>query len=322
MNIESIFSSPLKKINNVYILNEGEAGFKNQQQTNEAFTNKWDVYSKGDMKGQERLFDFQKKWYLTLYGFSSEDDLANYLKGKALILDTGCGLGYKTKWFAELAPGSTVLGIDYSDAVITAAERYKGSSNIIWVKGDIADTGILPSIIGYVSCDQVIMHTENPEKTFEELVRILKPECDFAVYVYAKKALPRELLDDHFRSKAKSISHESMMEFSKQLTDLGKMLSELNIKIDVPSIPLLEIKGGKIDLQRFIYWNFIKCFWSEEMGYSTSVITNYDWYSPSNAKRYSADEFMEMVNSNNLDEIYFHSEEACYSGRFRKKCVE
>lgn len=48
-----------------------------------------------------------------------------------------------------------------------------------------------------------------------------------------------------------------------------------------------------------IYWNFIKCFWNEELGYDTSVATNFDWYSPSNAKRYS-------------------EEEACYSGRFLK----
>lgn len=52
-----------------------------------------------------------------------------------------------------------------------------------------------------------------------------------------------------------------------------------------------------------------------------SVVTNYDWYSPSNTKRYSSTEFMDMVNSNNLEKGHFHSEEACYSGRFKKPCA-
>ena len=166
------------------------------------------------------------------------------------------------------------------------------------------------------------MHTERPEDTFRELVRILKPKCDFSVYVYAKKALPREPLDDYFRIKTKSISHEEMMEFSDQLTELGERLSSLKVSFDAPEIPLLGINGGEVDIQRFIYWNFIKCFWNEELGHATSVATNYDWYSPSNAKRYSEEEFMAMVASSNLDGIYFHTEEACHSGRFRKKSAE
>ena len=48
--------------------------------------------------------------------------------------------------------------------------------------------------------------------------------------------------------------------FCEQMTILGKTLSDLNIEIDVPEIPLLSIKGGKYDIQRFIYWNFYKMF--------------------------------------------------------------
>ena len=51
-----------------------------------------------------------------------------------------------------------------------------------------------------------------------------------------------------------------MWDFSEQMTILGKKLSDLNIEIDVPDIPFLSIKGGKYDIQRFIYWNFIKMF--------------------------------------------------------------
>ena len=78
------------------------------------------------------------------------------------------------------------------------------------------------------------------------------------------------------------------------------------------------IKAGEYDIQRFIYWNFIKCFFNEELGKETSIATNFDWYSPSNAKRFSESEFIEMINNNHLEIEYFHIEEACYSGRFKK----
>ena len=139
-----------------------------------------------------------------------------------------------------------------------------------------------------------------------------------ACYVYAVKALPRELLDEHFRSFTKQCTKEQLWEMAEQLTTLGKTLSDLKINIEVPEIPLLGIPGGTYDIQRFIYWNFIKCFWNQQFNWDTNVATNYDWYAPSNAKRYSEKEFKLWAVHNKLDITFFHKEEACYSGRFRK----
>ena len=136
--------------------------------------------------------------------------------------------------------------------------------------------------------------------------------------MYAKKALPRELLDEHFRIYCKDLSNNELWDMSKKLTDLGKTLSELDIKINVPDIPQMNIKGGEYDIQRFIYWNFIKCFWNEKLGLESSVSTNYDWYAPSNAERYTKDEFLSMISNCGLSTTYIHSEEACHSGRFEK----
>ena len=49
-----------------------------------------------------------------------------------------------------------------------------------------------------------------------------------------------------------------------------------------------------------------------------SDATNFDWYAPSNAKRYSKEEFINMIEENNLRIDHFHEEEACYSGKFIK----
>ncbi len=245
--------------------------------------------------------------------------MAKFLSTKKYIFDAGCGLGYKAKWFADLSPNSVVIGMDFSDACIIAAKNYKDTKNLYFIKGDIADVPFKDNSIDYVSCDQVIMHTEIPEYTFKELTRITKNNGgEFSCYVYAKKALPRELIDDYFRTETKNLSNEQLWEMSRQLTELGKTLSELKIELDIPDIPLLGIKGGKQDIQMFIYWNFLKCFWNEDLGYETSVATNFDWYSPSNAKRFSDEEYIKMIRDNNLSIEYFHREEACYSGRFIK----
>ena len=317
MNVKKIFKHSIAVEENMIFLDSVEnVQQKNQAQTQETFSEKWSQFEQGDKK--EEVYSFQKEWFLELYGFDSEESLKQFLSSKNTIIDTGCGLGYKAAWFAELAPHALVVGVDISEAATIAAKNYKHLSNLYFYQADIAKTGIKENRIDFTVCDQVIMHTEDPETTFAHLTSITSKEGVFACYVYRKKALPRELLDDYFRSATHNIPNEQLWEMSSQLTELGKRLSELKITFDSPDIPLLGIKGGKQDLQRFIYWNFLKCFWREDWGKDMSDATNFDWYAPSNAKRYSKEEFINMIEQNNLEIKHFHEEEACYSGRFEK----
>jgi SAM-dependent methyltransferase len=288
----------------------------NQKQTEEIFSDKWTQSHK--IEEIEKLYNFQFEWFLKLYGFSSENEFADYLSKKTLIIDAGCGLGYKSSWIAKLAPHAIVIGIDISEAIEIAALNYAHIPNLFFLRADIANTGIKNDIVEFVLCDQVIMHTEDPEKTFQHLSSITKTGCEFACYMYAKKALPRELIDDYFRTATHNITAEEMWKFSEQLTELGKRLTDLKVEIESPEITLLGIKPGKYDIQRFIYWNFLKCFWREDWGFELSRITNFDWYAPSNAKRYSKVEIENLCTDNCLEIGYFHEEEACYSGRFKK----
>jgi len=300
-----------------YAVATRDTGFAQQQQTNEAFSDKWESYDKSPEKSG--FFAMQKAWYLTLYGFVSEADLAAFLQRHPVIFDAGCGLGAKAAWFAELAPSSLVIGMDYSSAAAQAAAHYAHLPNLFFLRGDIADVPFTDGSVDYVSCDQVIMHTEFPDRTFAELTRITRAGGgEFACYFYAQKALPRELLDEHFRSRCKELSKDDLWAMSEQLAELGKRLSELNMRFECPDIPALGIKGGTYDVQRFLYWNFLKCYWNADLGRETSVMTNYDWYSPSNARRYSEQDVRALVAANGLSIGHFHSEEACYSGRFVK----
>ena len=298
-----------------FVLRTDASQHANQQHTNEAFSEKWQKYEQSDEK--ERLYQYQRDWYLQLYGFGTEAALADFLASKRVIFDAGCGLGYKAAWFARLAPHALVIGMDFSDAARQAAAAYRELDNLFFIQGDIAQTGLAAGSVDYTSCDQVIMHTEDPAATFAELARITAREGgEFACYFYAKKALPRELLDDHFRTACTTMDRAELWAMSEQLTELGRSLSALDVSFDCPDIPALGIKGGRVDVQRFLYWNFLKCFWNEQLGRETSVVTNFDWYSPSNAQRFSEAEVRAIVDANGMAERFFHAEEACYSGRF------
>jgi ubiquinone/menaquinone biosynthesis C-methylase UbiE len=315
-NIENlnILNQKLQLVDGVFI-NDLQTNDFNANQTNAAFSTKWSALEEND-KDDESWKNFQKKWYLKLYGFESENSLKDFLHDKSLIIDAGCGKGYKAAWFAKLSPNSTVLGVDFSTSVFEASKRYKNIENLFFVRSDIAKMPFFNGTADFISCDQVIHHTPDPPKTLKEFRRILKKDKFICNYVYAKKALPRELLDEHFRSASHDLTDEQLWSLSEKLTKLGKMLSELNLTLDFPEIKELGIRGGKQDLQRFIYWNFIKCFWNDEIGHEASVSGNFDWYAPSIAFRYSKEDFLAMSKDAGFKNIFLHHEEACYSGRF------
>ena len=312
--LESLFEKELSLVNGVHMAAEAGTS-ENELHTNEAFTEKWVVHDETDQETWQRI---QFDWYLRCYGFENEGQLADFLRGRRVILDAGCGPGYKAAWFARLNPDATVVAMDLSQSIFVAARTYADVPNLIFVKGDIASTPFRAGTFDLVSCDQVLHHTESPPRTVAEFARILAPEGVLNTYVYAKKALPRELLDEHFREYSKDLSAPELWELSDQLTSLGRTLSDLAIEVDIPDMPALGIKGGKMDLQRFIYWNFIKCYWNPEMGFDVSKTINFDWYAPSTAFRYTMDEFTQMLKGSGFAPDFLRSEEACHTGRFHK----
>ena len=229
------FDSPLITEGN-FAVRAGASTHQRQQQTNSVFSDKWEKYDTSSEK--ERLYEFQRKWYLALYGFESEDALAVHLRACNVIFDAGCGLGYKAAWFAGDSRRNRLLSEWISPTQRDwAAVAYADLPNLYFVQGDIAATGIANGAVDYASCDQVIMHTEDPERTFSELARITEPvRGQVACYFYAKKALPRELLDDYFRAQCQTMDRQQLWEMAEQLTDLGRQLSALDVKITAPDI--------------------------------------------------------------------------------------
>lgn len=62
----------------------------------------------------DELYKFQFEWFLSLYVFRSISILFDFLKDKNVIIDEGCGLGYKATLLTELAPHAIFIGLDIS----------------------------------------------------------------------------------------------------------------------------------------------------------------------------------------------------------------
>ena len=83
-------------------------------------------------------------------------------------------------------------------------------------------------------------------------------------------------------------------------------------------IPMLGIKAGKQDLQRFIYWNMFKCYWNDTMDWDANVITNFDWYHPLHAHRHTPEEVRGWCAAEGLAIEHFDEQESGISVRAKK----
>ena len=291
-----------------------------KKETQESFSKKWTTDSVKDYGiDTGPILEFHHKWYLQRYGWKNEEEFKKFLQKQKLILDAGCGVGRDVKWFAEHAKSGFVFGIDISESIDMARENLKGFDNIILVQGDITKPPFRKDFFDFISCDQVIHHTPKTEDTFKHLVKHIKKDGVFSTYTYKIKAPIREFADTFIREKTTKMNYDDCYEFSRKITLLGKALSELKSIVDIPEdIPLLGIKKGKIDVQRFIYWHIMKCFWNEDHGMEASIMTNFDWYHPKDAHRHSPEELKSWASELNLEILNFDECGAGLSIRIKK----
>jgi len=72
--------------------------------------------------------------------------------------------------------------------------------------------------------------------------------------------------------------------------------------VQIPTdIPLLDLKAGTEDVQRFFYWNVMKCFWNEDYDLVTNTVVNFDWYHPKYASRHTPQEVESWFKQHRLE---------------------
>lgn len=285
---------------------------KNQKQTQSTFNFKWS--DKKHTAESRHVKTKSYNWLIERY-FGSQQKFDNQISNfcNKSLLDAGCGNGHSASvLFGEHLNKMQYTGVDIAhDAIQTAQKRFKElelSGNFI---ADNIQTLKLDKQFDFIFSEGVIHHTSNPQETFANLVRHLKPDGKIMFYVYKKKAPVREFTDDYIREQIKNLPNEEAWEKLIPLTKIGKVLGDLNTEIEIDEdVELLKIPKGKYNLQRFFYWFFMKAYYDPNYSIEEMNHINFDWYRPLNCYRYEPDEIRNWLNDNKLIEERFIVEEA------------
>lgn len=281
-----------------------------ERQTSECFSYKWgrrETYESDAMR--QKAY----RWLVERY-FGTEEEKNNFInqsKGKR-ILDAGCGSGFSSSvLFGEDLNEIKYLGVDLSDSIHAAQERFQE----LGLHGDFIKKSITTMKLDHkfdiIFCEGVLHHTSNPLQSLRNLVSHLDRNGVIMFYVYRKKAVIREWVDDLIREKLKDLSNEKAWETLMALTKLGKVMGDLNIEIAVDEdIPLLEIPKGKYDLQRFLYWFFIKMYYDKNLSLEEMNHVNFDWYRPLICHRFQPEEIEAWLHELKLQKMRFVVEES------------
>ena len=284
---------------NRFPIDDGIPLFAEEAGSDETFAFKWSKI--GGSYGHEGETRRQRRqWYLDRFGYGTKDELLRFLEGK-VVLDAGCGSGVDSAMFAE--SGATVVAVDLSrEAAKATYGRLGALPNVHVIQGDVNALPFPPGTFDYVSSDQVLHHTPGTEQAFAALVPLVRAGGRIAIYVYRRKGPMREFADDYIREHATKMPPEECYELCRRITLLGKSLSDLDLEVDVPAdISYLGIESGREDVQRFLYWNVLKCFWNGDYDFETNVIVNFDWYHPRYAFRHDPDEVAQWFAERRLE---------------------
>lgn len=140
------------------------------------------------------IYNIMSDDYTQLEGYAAEADLglgcglpvplANIQPGNTVV-DLGSGAGndcFVAR--AETGPAGKVIGIDFTDAMITKARANAdtlGFNNVEFRQGDIEDMPLGVNIADVVVSNCVLNLVPNKDGVFKEIYRVLKPGGHFCI---------------------------------------------------------------------------------------------------------------------------------------------
>ena len=107
-----------------------------------------------------------------------------FFDGK-FVLDGGCGMGRFLKLGAEFG-SAQIIGVDLSQSVEAAYQNTRHLKNAHVVQADIFALPFL-NIFDYIFSIGVLHHLEDPANGFSQLVKLLKKNGSFSVWVYSQE---------------------------------------------------------------------------------------------------------------------------------------
>ena len=275
-----------------------------QDKTNETFSDKWRRFKNYGLEPQHEEFLFG--WYCKKFGLATREDLQNFYAKRSRVLECGSGSGFNTKFIAENCPGE-VFALDISEAAFTTFSNTRHLPNCTVVQADLMDAPFPDAYFDFIIADGVLHHTPDTRAAVEALYRKLAPGGQFFFYVYKKMGAARQFSDAHLRSIFSAMTPDECYAACEGLTNLGRELSNLKATITLEKpIPALGIPAGQHDVQRLIYYNFVKCFWNDAFDYETNNMVNFDWYHPHNAWQHTQGEVEDWLRALGVRDYVFN----------------
>lgn len=290
-----------------------------QEQTKYSFGEKWKSSATYQAGGLDAFDSDTINWICTRNGFSGIDEFASYLDQYRSILDAGCGNGRILGLLHDVLTNEHILlGVDLAAADVARSNLAKQGIQIF--QGDLTDKATLDKIPqpDFIYCQEVLHHTSNPSGSFSNLVGVLAPGGEIAIYVYKKKAPVREFTDDYVRTLISGMSHDEAMELTKDFAEFGKALSNLDVSVEVPEVRLLGIDAGSYSVQRLLYHFFVKCYWNPELSDEDNNMINFDWYHPLLCSRHTLEEVLGWFSTNKVEVVHSYIDEYGITVRGKK----
>ena len=278
--------------------------FRDQSKTTKTFSDKWRRFKNYGIEPQHKEFLFG--WYCRKLGVPDRDALAAFYRDRRRVLEVGPGSGFNTRFIAEHCNGE-VFAVDVSDAAYTTYENTFDLENCNVVQADLMEAPFADELFDFVIADGVLHHTPDTRAAVEALYRKVAPGGQFFFYVYKKMGPARQFSDRYIREQFTKLEIEDCYLACEGLTELGRELARLNAKITLEKpVPVLGIPAGVHDVQRLLYYNFVKCFWNEVFDYETNNMVNFDWYHPHNAWQHDPEEVASWLDGLGVKSFRFN----------------
>jgi ubiquinone/menaquinone biosynthesis C-methylase UbiE len=119
--------------------------------------------------------------YRDLIRFFS-DELGVDPRGR--VLEIGPGPGWIGIWLAQRLPGLSVVGLELSADMRRVAELNREQAevdNVTYVTGDASDMPFEDDTFDGVISNGSLHHWMDPQRTFDEVARVLKPQGVYAI---------------------------------------------------------------------------------------------------------------------------------------------
>jgi SAM-dependent methyltransferase len=261
---------------------------EDQALTNATFSDKWRRFKSYGLEEGHQTFLFE--WYCRKLGLPTVDALRAFYSGKSRILEVGPGSGFNSRFMAQATAG-TVVAVDISEAAYTTFENTRGLPNCHVLQADLMDLPLADGSFDFVIADGVLHHTPDTRAAVRALYRKLRPGGQFFFYVYRRMGPARQFCDELIRAQFTQLAPEDCYKACEGLTELGRELSKLGARVRLDKgVPVLGIPAGEHDVQRLLYYSFVKCFWNDAFDFDTNNMVNFDWYHPHNAWQHTEEE--------------------------------